>query len=386
MRATERRAESPAGRDDFFDNAKFLAILLVGVGHTWGQIMSDNVAVETLYRVVYAFHMPAFIVIAGYFSRGFDMSPKRVKRLLTGVLVPYLVFEVVYTLHRRYAGGSADAAFSLLNPGYMLWFLCALFVWRLTTPIWRTVRWPLPIALGIAALASASPGIGDDLDLQRLLQFLPFFVLGLVLRPEHFAWVRRRPARIAAVPVAALAVYLAWWTVPVLKTGWLYHNAAAQDLGAPWWQGPVHTLILFGTSVVLTGCFFALVPGRRVWFTALGAGTLYAYLSHGLLVKQGEYSGWFESPALHGAVGAAALTVLAATVMTLLCTPPVRRVMRFMVEPRMEWAFRKPSGEPARRDDAGPPRATPPSEAGPPKPAPPGGAGVGSAPGGTTPR
>ena len=27
--------------------------------------------------------------------------------------------------------------------------------------------------------------------------------------------------------------------------------------------------------------------------------------------------------------------------MTVLCTPPVRRVFRFVVEPKMEWAFRR---------------------------------------------
>ena len=52
-------------------------------------------------------------------------------------------------------------------------------------------------------LASVSPDIGDDLDLQRVLQFLPFFVLGLLMKPEHFQLVRRREVRILSVPVFA---------------------------------------------------------------------------------------------------------------------------------------------------------------------------------------
>ncbi|NED87431.1 hypothetical protein G3I76_46030, partial [Streptomyces sp. SID11233] len=70
---------------------------------------------------------------------------------------------------------------------WLNWFLVALFVWRLTTPLWRLVRWPLPLALAFAVLGSVSPEIGADLDLQRVLQFLPYFVLGLLLRPHHFA-------------------------------------------------------------------------------------------------------------------------------------------------------------------------------------------------------
>ncbi|CAM5252387.1 hypothetical protein STENM327S_07570 [Streptomyces tendae] len=264
----DRKSPSPPSppsrqRDAFFDNAKYLAIVLVGVGHAWGQILDGNRTVETLYRVLYTFHMPAFIVISGYFSRSFDLSPKRVKRLITGVAVPYLVFEVAYTLHRR-VSEDPQSDFSLLDPTYLLWFLCALFVWRLTTPIWQTVRWPLPISLAIAALASVTPSVGNDLNMQRVLQFLPCFVLGLVLRPEHFRMVRRRSVRILSVPVVAAALVIAWWSVPRMETGWFYRNAAMQDTGAPWWSGPVLTLALFGCSVVLTACFFAWVPGRRM--------------------------------------------------------------------------------------------------------------------------
>ncbi|MEU3728179.1 acyltransferase family protein [Streptomyces sp. NPDC033538] len=344
---TGRRTQPGRQRDAFFDNAKYLAIVLVGVGHAWGQILDGNRTVETLYRVLYTFHMPAFIIISGYFSRSFDLSPKRVKRLITGVAVPYVVFEVAYALHRRFSEDPSNEI-SLLDPTYLLWFLCALFIWRLTTPIWQTVRWPLPIALGIAALASVTPTIGNDLNMQRVLQFLPCFVLGLVLRPEHFQLVRRRSVRILSVPVVAAAVVIGWWSVPRMETGWFYRNAAVQDAGAPWWSGPVLTLALFGCSLVLTACFFAWVPGRRMWFTALGAGTIYGYLLHGFLSKEGTFAGWFHDPAWDKPLGAVLLTVLAAAVITLLCTKPVQRVLRCVVEPRMDWAFKRDPGQDAR--------------------------------------
>ena len=83
-------------RDAFFDNAKYLAIVLVAMGHVWEPLRSDSRAVTALYMTVYAFHMPAFIVISGYFSRSFDASPRKVKRLITGVAIPYVVFETAY--------------------------------------------------------------------------------------------------------------------------------------------------------------------------------------------------------------------------------------------------------------------------------------------------
>jgi fucose 4-O-acetylase-like acetyltransferase len=339
-------APSGARRDAFFDNAKYLAIVLVAMGHAWDPLNDDSRVLETLYTVVYVFHMPAFVVISGYFSRSFDMRPDRVRRLITGVAVPYVVFETAYALVQRFAGDDPRHGISLLDPWYLTWFLCALFVWRLLTPLWKVIRYPLPVALGVAALASMTPEIGDDLDMQRLLQFLPCFVLGLCLRPEHFRTVRRRAVRIASVPVFAAALLVGWWVSPHMDLRWVYRNAAAQEMGAPWWAGPVMVLALFGCSVLLTACFFSWVPGRHTWFTPLGAGTLYGYLLHGFLIKAGYYTGLFDLPALHHPVGGLAVTVVAAAAVTLLCTGPVRRVFRCVMEPGMDWAF--------RRDPAGP--------------------------------
>ncbi len=344
----QAKADRPGKqRDAFFDNAKYLAIVLVAMGHSWEPLKGDSRILEGVYTVVYCFHMPAFIIVSGFFSRGFDMRPDRLKRLITGVVVPYVLFETAYPLFKNLITGSHEEI-SLLDPWYLTWFLVALFVWRLTTPIWKLVRSPFAVALGIAMLASVTPNIGDDLDLQRVLQFLPYFVLGLCMKPEHFRLVRRRSVRIAAVPVFAAALAVGWWAVPRMNTAWFYHRDSAQELGAPWWCGPVMTLAMMGCSLVLTACFFSWVPGRRMWFTALGAGTLYGYLLHGFLVKFADYRGLFDHAWLHHPLGEILVTVLAGAAVTLLCTRPVQRVFRFAMEPRMEWAFRQDATELAR--------------------------------------
>ncbi len=348
-RTAEGDRPAPGGRqrDAFFDNAKYLAIVLVAVGHAWGQLLDDG-AVETAYRVVYTFHMPAFILISGYFSRSFDLRAKHVQRLITGVVVPYVVFETAYSLFQRYGNDEPEHGITLLDPTYHLWFLCALFVWRITTPVWRTVKHPLPVSLVLAALGSVSPQIGDDLELQRVLQFLPFFVLGLTLRPEHFRMVKRRSVRLASVPVFVAAAVTAWATMPYMRLGWLYHSDSAQELGTAWWTGPVMVCATLGCSLVMTVCFLAWVPRRRMWFTSLGAGTIYGYLLHAFLVRAGNYTDFYDRPALHEPLGVLGLTVFAAAAVTLLCTRPVQRALRCVVEPRMEWAFRRDAGEAAR--------------------------------------
>lgn len=44
---------------------------------------------------------------------------------------------------------------------------------------------------------------------------------------------------------------------------------------------------------------------------------------------------------LHRPLGEITVTLVAAAAITVLCTPPVRRIFRFMIEPTMEWAFRR---------------------------------------------
>ena len=42
--------------------------MLVAVGHAWEPVMDGSRTARALYMVVYTFHMPAFILISGYFS------------------------------------------------------------------------------------------------------------------------------------------------------------------------------------------------------------------------------------------------------------------------------------------------------------------------------
>ncbi|MGC9540156.1 acyltransferase family protein [Streptomyces sp. UG1] len=342
--ATRREPLPASARDPFLDNAKYLAIVLVAVGHAWEPLREGSRTVTALYMLVYAFHMPVFAVISGCLSRGFEPTPGNLGRLLTRLALPYVVFETAYTLFTRWTSEDPDRPISLLDPLYLTWFLMALFIWRLTTPIWKALRRPLPVAFALAAAATLSPSIGDDLNLQRVLQFLPYFVLGLCLKPGQVRLVHRRATRLLAVPVFACALLLAYWAVPRMNYAWFFHNDSATALAAPAWYGPVMTLATFGCSITLTACFLAWVPRRRMPFTILGAGTLYGYLLHGFIAQGAKYADWYDAAWLHRPAGEVVVTLAAAAIMTALCTPPVQRALRCVLEPRMRWAFRPGSG------------------------------------------
>ncbi|UNS97013.1 acyltransferase family protein [Streptomyces tubbatahanensis] len=342
-------------RDPFFDNAKYLTIVLVGIGHAWDPLREDSRTAEALYFVLYTFHMPAFIIISGYLSRSFEGKPKQVQRLVTGVVVPYLAIQFAYTFFMRWANDDPDREFHFQEPGFALWFLCALFVWRLTTPLWKSLRWPMPVALVIGAAASVTPSIGGDLNLMRIGQFLPFFVLGLQLQPRHFQLVKRKEARYIAVPVTLCAMVFAYWAVPRMSKAWFLHDKAAADMGVPSWAGAVMYLALFGCGLVMTACFLSWVPRRHMWFTVLGAGTLYAYLLHIFFIQGSRQFDWYEMDWVDHPLSRVAITVLAAVMMTVLCTPWVTRLFKFAIEPKMGWFFKRDPGAMARKRESSSP-------------------------------
>ena len=102
------------------------------------------------------------------------------------------------------------------------------------------------------------------------------------------------------------------------------------------------TLALFGCSHGAHRVLLRLgAAAGTMWFTALGAGTLYGYLLHGFLVKGSRLRGLVRPRlAAHAARARSWSPLFAAALVTVLCTPPVQRIFRFAMEPKMEWAFR----------------------------------------------
>src|SRR5919197_6422617 len=95
---------APRQRDGHLDNAKFIGVLLVVCGHVLAQIMPGSGFAHAVYLFIYTFHMPLFIVLAGYFSRSFTFSAGKARKLITALAVPYIIFEVAFAYYRWLLG------------------------------------------------------------------------------------------------------------------------------------------------------------------------------------------------------------------------------------------------------------------------------------------
>lgn len=277
-----------AVRDPWFDNAKMALVTLVVIGHAW-TLLPEPALNRHLYDFLYAWHIPAFVFVTGYLSRSFTWSGPRMWQLVRTVAVPYVIFECAIALFRVYVGGEQLEGL-FLDPHWPLWYLAALFFWRLLTPIFR----PLPGSMALAVILSLSAGVwfSDLLDLARVFGLLPFFVLGLKATPERLELLRRRWVRVAAVPVFVGIVVATWLLDGWAATEWLYYRAMYEELTTSDLQAVLTraALLVIGAAGALA--FLALMPRRGGWFSRMGSATLVVYLFHGFAVKAVEYTGF----------------------------------------------------------------------------------------------
>lgn len=342
-------------RDPFFDNAKFVAILLVVIGHVI-EDLRDVEALAVLYMYIYMFHMPVFIVITGYFSRNFTFSGGKAKKLITNLAVPYVVFEIAYSTYSWAADGN-DLEFTLLDPYYLTWFLMALFAWRLSTPVWQQIRWPLAVAVVISLLSGMNE-LPRELDMNRMLGMLPFFVLGLMLKPEHFEWLKRPAARVIGALVMIGGLATAFVVRNHMTTEWVYWRHGNDWFNVDDATGSLMRLGMLVCSSTLVAAFLALIPATERWFTRFGSLTLYTYLLHGFFTKGMEYLNWYDFAWMRTVWGIPLVILGCIALALLLMSPPVRWLTRWALEPRMAWAFTTPR-RPRHRVHRGAHRAPP---------------------------
>src|SRR5690242_10966477 len=202
-------------------------VTLVVVGHAW-VLLPDNAVTDHFYDFLYAWHVPAFVFVTGFLSKKFAYTRVRMWQLVRTVVVPYLLFECAIAMFRIFVGGEElDDLFR--DPHWPMWYLAALFFWRLLTPVFR----PMPLGLVVAVAVSLVAGIyaGDTLDIARVLGLLPFFVMGLKATPERLELLRRRPAQLAAVGVFVAIWIATTWTDAWASTEWLYYRSRYDEMG-----------------------------------------------------------------------------------------------------------------------------------------------------------
>ncbi|MHC5796915.1 acyltransferase family protein [Lacisediminihabitans sp. FW035] len=361
-----QKSAAPKPRVPLWDNARFACVALVVVGHGVQRLTADNDHALVVYLFIYAFHMPAFAMISGYFSNAAPPTSRQMKRVITDILLPYVIMQTIWTVVQFLVEGSTSL--NPTTPHWTLWFLLALGVFRLVLPYLVLLRYPLLWSVLFSVGVGYFSNVDSTFSLSRAIGILPFFVLGWQLRQwklvEKWHVIEKQTWLIRGI---AMAIFVAWAAVLVIfidfwksiDVHWLFYDDSYDGLGqSDWWAGFVRLAFLL-LAALLSAAFFVLVPRSETWITGFGQATMYVYLLHSFILYPLRETGILKNdPAPDLMLVAVILAGIAISIA--LASPLVRRVFRPIIEPKPRWLFieldtgkqRKPAG-PSRRDPTG---------------------------------
>ena len=343
-----RTAQAPAQRRrvPLWDNARFLCVTLVVIGHGIQRLTVDSNNALIVYLVIYAFHMPAFAIISGYFSKASPPTSRRMKKVLTDILLPYFIMETIWSLVQFLVEGKSE--FNPTKPSWTLWFLLALGIFRLILPYLVIFRWPLLLSLVFSVGVGYLGNIDSTFSLSRAIGIMPFFVLGWKARQwgiverlrkvgKRIWWLRAAALAVFGLWLAVIGTFIQTWRDLDLRF-WFFYDDSYTGLGeSAWWAGLIR-LALILVAVILCAAFFLLVPRRQNWMTKFGQATMYIYLLHSFLLYPLRESGFLRGE--HSSASWLVFMILACVAISIfLASPLVRRVFRPIIEPKPKWLF-----------------------------------------------
>lgn len=261
------------------DNIRFLLIFLVILGH-FIELFQGEFSLA-LYKIIYSFHMPAFLFLTGFFAR---FKPRKI---FFNLICPYILFQTLYRAFDAFIIHGKDSfTLNFTTPYWILWYLLTVICYYLLIPLIdtenvRSRKIILGLAIAISLLAGYDSSIGYYGSLSRSFTFLPFFLAGFYLSKT-----KKMPQKNhLTLPLSGLLALLCSFyimnnsgiTKQVLYGSYSYEKAG---------YNPLIKAILLVCGFAWIIFLLSAIPDKKMPFVSLlGQNTLSIFLLHGFVVK-----------------------------------------------------------------------------------------------------
>lgn len=273
-------------RDKYWDIIKGVAIILMVVGHSieygGGQLFRDSGAYyeNRVFQLLYAFHMPLFMLVAGYFYYG---SEKRYqwKDLLIkkcrSLLLPIFSFSILnYVLKFDMAWTVTEAMKQFVTTFFgTLWFLWVLLVIILIQILLRRLKFDglIPNILIVIALYF----LPDVWHLDMLAFMYPFFLVGYYLAAKEVClWQKTRQCVVSTISIILFAILLIPFNSELLvyKSG----TCLLSDRGFLSQGGiDIYRLVIGFAGCIASMCVIKLLQKYLIWVAPIGVCSMGIY-------------------------------------------------------------------------------------------------------------
>ncbi len=303
-------------RDYQLDNIRAILIFLVVFGHILSHFGGGH-SVAILYKIIFSFHMPAFLFVSGYFAK---FNPKK----LFSTLFPlYIIFQLIqifenFAVQWIVTGIRPELSINIFVPNWTMWYLVALMVYQLLIPLFDTDNRKrqmgfLIVALALGFVLGFASNTGNILSLPKLIVFLPFFMLGYYDRKNGFLRtigrdLLKRSAKILAVIAGAGMIVAFCLLGDHVPNAWMINMGPYTSLSSM-----IFRILLWIMAFLWIMILLIWVPKRPLGYVeTIGKNTLSIYLMHPLAILI------LEQTPLKSLIGTNMLTLLVtAAVLTL---------------------------------------------------------------------
>lgn len=274
-----------------FDNIKAILLLCVALGHACIPFLYNdmdtgreyNVLFKSIIVYVYLFHMPLFAFISGYFSGGEKCKKDGFeKHNLISTLIPYIIFQSLYILVGLFAyklGIITDISsftLSLLVASGPLYYLFALFLWRLTLASLLKIRFIIPIMFLIGLIIPYDSKAG--IMILPIFFLWPFFLLGSIFKQEWLNQIKR-----VNIVFAITCLICCLFLVRFLP----YEMILFRDNYSSTFMNAGYKILHYVLAIIISCAVIRLSSQKKMFFSYVGKNSIIPYIVCSFIIPYG---------------------------------------------------------------------------------------------------
>lgn len=292
--------ETKKKRIYYYDNLKFILILLVVLGHFIMPFLNYS-TLKGLFLFLYSFHMPLFIFVTGFFAKKIITADtnQRLNKILS-----YLIFYVGYKLAIFLVCNCIfhqNVESSLFAEWETPWYLLACVIWIIITNLVKNVKpiYMIAISLIFCLFIGYDSEVKDVLALSRVIVFFPFYLLGYYLDREKMENIIEKIHKPKIMILSGLFIILSLFTF-VYFSDFLYFlrplftsRNPFELIDIPFDIPMTGAFVRLGWVIfclLISLCIMSLIPRKKCFISKFGSRTLQVYVLHYFILVAIQYT------------------------------------------------------------------------------------------------
>ncbi len=328
-------------RNYMYDAVRGFCMFLIPLQHFIGAgPYSDSGTFGGLiYITVDIFALQTFFFLSGMFSKKPERSREiAFKALLWPLLMSYVLFFILSYIRNGFDLNYALTLFKFGNIPYGMWFMMALFVYRMFQKNYVKI----PHLFGLAFILYLISGCFGFLSKNffaesRIITFFVSFLMGYYMTQSQVEKIRQlktwQTVLLGAVLIG-ISVFVCYGC-PVSIAKAIQLKASFTSIGLTWWQGILIRLGIFIVSFGWIVFLLNVMKDKKGFWSWIGMNTMPIYIFHlgfvGFFRKYGISFGLFDekaNPVLYYVV----VFVVATVVSCVFASKPANKVYNWIMD------------------------------------------------------